>query len=63
MDIQEQQDYNIFTALIETIHKKELGRLQFAKCYKCGRFTPFRLTSVSSANVACKTCGNILDLK
>ena len=58
VEIPNQQDYNIFTALLETIHKKDRGRLRFAKCQKCGRLTPFRLISVTSFTVKCKKCGN-----
>jgi ribosomal protein S26 len=58
MEIPNQQDYNIFTALLETIHKKDRGRLRFAKCQNCGRLIPFRLISVGSSKVKCKKCGN-----
>jgi translation initiation factor 2 beta subunit (eIF-2beta)/eIF-5 len=55
---QKQEDYNIFMALVETIHNKDRGRLRFAKCQKCGRMTPFRLISVTSSSVKCKKCGS-----
>ena len=58
MEIPQQADYNIFTALLESIHNKDRGRLRFAKCQKCGRMTPFRLISVTSSTVKCKKCGN-----
>ena len=63
MEIQNQKDYNIFTALLETIHKKDRGRLQFVKCQECGRLTPFRLISISSVTIKCKNCGNIVPIK
>jgi translation initiation factor 2 beta subunit (eIF-2beta)/eIF-5 len=58
VEIPQQEDYNIFTALLETIHRKDLGRLRFAKCQKCGRLTPFRPISVNSVTVKCKKCGD-----
>jgi translation initiation factor 2 beta subunit (eIF-2beta)/eIF-5 len=63
VEIAKEKDYNIFTALLETIHKKDRGRLRFAKCQKCGRLTPFRLISMSSVTVKCKKCGNSVTLK
>ncbi|MQY62499.1 hypothetical protein GH146_04355 [archaeon] len=63
METTDQKDYNIFTALIETIHKKDRGRLRFAKCQKCRRLTPFRLISMSSGTVKCKKCGNNVPLR
>jgi len=63
VEIPKQEDYNIFTALLETIHKKDLGRLRFAKCQKCGRLIPFRLISMSSVTVECKKCGNSVPIK
>jgi len=63
VEIPNQKDYNIFTALLETIHKKDRGRLRFAKCQKCGRFTPFRLISVTSFKVKCKKCGNSVPIE
>jgi len=63
VETKNQKDYNIFSALVETIHKKDLGRLQFAKCQECGRLTPFRLISVSSVTIKCKNCGNIVPIK
>jgi ribosomal protein S26 len=63
VEIPNQNDYNIFMALVETIHKKDRGRLQFAKCQECGRLTPFRLISVSSVTIRCKNCGNIVPLR
>ncbi len=58
METTNQKDYNIFTALIETIHKKDNGRPRFAKCQECRRLTPFRLISMSRGKVNCKKCGN-----
>jgi translation initiation factor 2 beta subunit (eIF-2beta)/eIF-5 len=63
VEIPKPEDYNIFMALLETIHKKDLGRLRFAKCQKCGRLTPFRLISMSSVTVECKRCGSSIPLK
>jgi hypothetical protein len=61
--ISKPKDYNIFTALLETIHKKDRVRLRFAKCQKCGRLTPFRLISMDSVAVECKECGNSVALR
>gem|GEM_PF-6475737 len=63
MEIPKHEEYNIFTALLETIHKKDRRILRFAKCQKCGRLTPFRLISMSSVKVKCKSCGNTVQLK
>jgi len=63
VEIPNPEDYNIFTALLETIHKKDQGRLRFAKCRRCGRLTPFRLISTSSVTVKCKECGNRVPIK
>lgn len=63
MEIPEQKDYSIFSALVETIHKKDRGKLRFAKCQKCGRLTPFRLASVNSVTVECKKCGSKVSIK
>jgi ribosomal protein S26 len=63
METTSQKDYNIFTALIETIHKKDNGRLRFARCPECRRLTPFRLISMSSGTVKCKKCGNNVPLR
>ncbi len=63
MEIPNPEDYNIFTALLETIHKKDQGRLRFAKCRRCGRLTPFRLISMNSVTVKCKECGNTVPIK
>jgi len=63
VEIPNPEDYNIFTALLETIHKKDQGRLRFAKCRRCGRLTPFRLISMSSVSVKCKECGNTVPIK
>jgi PHP family Zn ribbon phosphoesterase len=59
----QKEDYNIFTALLETIHKKDQGKLRFAKCQKCGRLTPFRLISMTNTTVKCKKCGNSVPIK
>jgi ribosomal protein S26 len=58
MQVPQNKDYNIFTALLESIHKKDRGKLRFAKCQNCGRLIPFRLISVTSSNLKCKKCGN-----
>ncbi|MCW4014748.1 MAG: hypothetical protein NWF06_00075 [Candidatus Bathyarchaeota archaeon] len=58
-----QKDYNIFSALVETIHKKDQKKLRFSKCNKCGRLTPFRLSAISSGSVKCRKCGNKISLK
>lgn len=63
MEIPDQKDYNIFSALIETIHKKDRGKLRFVKCQKCGRLTPFRLVSMSKVKIECKKCGSKVPLK
>ena len=63
MEIPEQKDYNIFSALVDTIHKKDQKKLRFAKCNKCGRLTPFRLISTSTVTVKCKKCGSKVKLK
>jgi len=63
MEIPNKEDYNIFTALIETIHKKDQVRLRFAKCKNCGRLTPFRLISLSSFKITCKKCGNTFTIE
>lgn len=57
MEAKSQSEYNIFTALVETIHTKNRGRLQFAKCEECGRMTPYRLKSVPNTMIKCKKCG------
>jgi ribosomal protein S26 len=58
MQIPQNEEYNIFTALLESIHKKDRGKLRFAKCQNCGRLIPFRLISVTGSNLKCKKCGN-----
>jgi len=63
VEIPRPEDYNIFTALLETINKKDRGRLRFAKCRRCGRLTPFRLISMSNVTVKCKECGNSVPIK
>jgi translation initiation factor 2 beta subunit (eIF-2beta)/eIF-5 len=63
MENPKQEDYNIFTALLETINKKDRGRLHFAKCQKCGRLTPFRPISIDSVTIKCKNCGNTIPIK
>jgi uncharacterized OB-fold protein len=62
MEIPSQNDYTIFTALLETIHKKDQGKLRFAKCQECGRLTPFRIISVNNVLVKCKKCGSNVQL-
>jgi translation initiation factor 2 beta subunit (eIF-2beta)/eIF-5 len=57
MQIPQKQEYNIFTALIDNIQKKDRKKLRFAKCQKCGRLTPFRLIYVTGTNLKCKKCG------
>jgi len=63
VEIPNPEDYNIFMALLETIHKKDQGRLRFAKCQKCGRLIPFRLISVTSFKVKCKKCGSSVPIE
>jgi len=63
VEITNTDDYNIFTALLETIHKQDRKKLRFAKCRKCGRLTPFRLSSMSKVTVECKKCGNRVSIK
>ena len=58
-----QSEYNIFTALVETIHTKNRGRLQFAKCEECGRLTPYRLNSVANLMLKCKKCGTNISVR
>jgi len=58
METPQNQDYNIFTALIDNIQKKDRKKLRFAKCQNCGRLVPFRLISVTGSNLKCKKCGN-----
>jgi len=63
METQNQSEYNIFTALVETIQTKNLGRLQFAKCEECRRLTPYRLNSVANLMLKCKKCGNNISVR
>ena len=63
MEIPNTKDYNIYTALLETINKQDQKKLRFAKCQKCGRLTPFRLSSMSKVAVKCKKCGNRVPIK
>jgi DNA-directed RNA polymerase subunit RPC12/RpoP len=56
MEVTDKNDYSIFSALVETMHKKDRNKLRFAKCNECGRVTPFRLISVASS-IKCKKCG------
>lgn len=58
VEVINKENYNIFSALVETIHNKEMKKLRFAKCKKCGRLTPFRLNSTRFVTVQCKKCGN-----
>lgn len=58
METTNPEDYNIFTALLETIHRQDQRKLRFAKCQQCGRLTPFRLSSMNNVTIKCKTCGN-----
>ena len=59
----DQKEYNIFSALVETIHKKDQGRLKFAKCSKCERLTPFRLGSIANLSIKCKKCGTNIRIR
>lgn len=63
METTNQSDYNIFTALVETIHSKDRGRLQFAKCKDCRRLTPYRLNSVANMMLKCKKCGTSISVR
>ena len=63
MEVINEKDYSIFSALVETIHKKEMKKLRFAKCKKCGRLTPFRLISTKLVNIECKNCGTKLPIR
>ncbi len=63
METTNQSDYNIFTALVETIHSKDRGRLQFAKCEECRRLTPYRLNSVANMMLKCKKCGTSISVR
>ncbi len=63
METTNQSNYNIFTALVETIHSKDRGRLQFAKCKDCSRLTPYRLNSVANMMLKCKKCGTDISLR
>jgi translation initiation factor 2 beta subunit (eIF-2beta)/eIF-5 len=63
VEIPDSEDYNIFTALLETINNQDQRKLRFAKCRKCGRLTPFRLRSMSNVTVKCKECGNSVPIK
>jgi len=63
VEIPYQKDYNIFSALVETIHKKDQKKLRFIKCQKCGRLTPFRLSSRNNVKIKCKKCGNKVPLR
>jgi DNA-directed RNA polymerase subunit RPC12/RpoP len=59
MENSDQKDYSIFSALVETIHKKDRKKLRFAKCQECGRLNPFRLISLSNnVMLNCKKCGS-----
>ncbi|PVX25427.1 MAG: hypothetical protein CW716_08050 [Candidatus Bathyarchaeum sp.] len=62
MQVPQNQDYNIFTALIESIHKKDRGKLRFVKCQNCGRLNAFRLISVTSSKIKCKKCGSNIQI-
>ena len=63
MQVINEKDYNIFSALVETIHKKEMKKLRFAKCQNCGRLTAFRLISTKFVNIECKKCGTKIPIK
>jgi translation initiation factor 2 beta subunit (eIF-2beta)/eIF-5 len=63
MEATNQSDYNIFTALVETIHSKDRGRLQFVKCEECKRLTPYRLNSVPNMILKCKKCGTRISVR
>lgn len=59
----EKQEYNIFTALIDNIQKKNRKKLRFARCQECGRSNPYRLISVDGYRIKCKKCGNNISIK
>lgn len=63
MEIQDLKNYNIFTALHETIYNKSIRRLRFARCHECGRLTPFRLISVEKDTIKCKKCGKLVTVR
>jgi len=54
--------YNMFEAVVDVIHGKKRKKLKFAKCMKCGRFSPFRPKSKGMQFTAfyCNHCGNII---
>lgn len=58
VEVINKKNYNIFSALVETIHNKEMKKLRFANCKECGRLTPFRLNSTKTVTIQCKKCGN-----
>jgi translation initiation factor 2 beta subunit (eIF-2beta)/eIF-5 len=63
MQVINEKDYSIFSALVETIHKKEMKKLRFAKCQECGRLTSFRLIATKSVSIECKNCGTKVPIK
>ena len=63
MQVINEKDYSIFSALVETIQKKEMKKLRFAKCQQCGRLTPFRLISTKCVSIKCKKCGTKVPIK
>ena len=63
MEIPEQKNCTIFSALIETIHNKDQKKLRFAKCPECGRLNPFRLISITGVTIKCKKCGNEVSIR
>lgn len=56
------QNRSIFSALHEIIREKELRKLKFAKCTKCGLLTPYRLIHLKGNGLQCKKCGTSLEL-
>jgi formylmethanofuran dehydrogenase subunit E len=53
---------NIFGFLHDAMKEKALKKLRFAKCDKCGLFTPYRLKHVTNNTVICKKCGASIKL-
>ena len=63
MEVINEKGYNIFSALVETIHKKEMKKLRFAKCKECRKLNPYKLISTKSGNIECKNCGTKIPIK
>ena len=57
MDVDVSPNYNIFSALHDSLRAKNGKKLRFAKCSKCERLTPYRLNSVELPYIKCKKCG------